>query len=140
MSVLVPRRVNLSSPIGNGRGGADVRLLLVHWHPHIHAIVAEGVFDKDGCFVPVPDILVDRAIEIWRGKVFDILFEAGLLDLEDIGSTRGASACAARVAVSRRIACQAEAHGRRLVERTRGKGSAPSTCARASGRRTHGGL
>jgi hypothetical protein len=59
---------------------------LTNWHPHIHAIVSEGVFDKDNCFVPVPYIRHEQAIEIWRGKVFDIFYEAGLLDIEDIGS------------------------------------------------------
>jgi hypothetical protein len=24
---------------------------LIHWHPHVHAIISEGVFRKDGTFV-----------------------------------------------------------------------------------------
>jgi hypothetical protein len=59
---------------------------LVHWHPHIHAIVSEGAFAPDGRFEPVPDIRLERAMEIWRGKVFDLLFDKGLLDLDTIES------------------------------------------------------
>ncbi|MFC1476748.1 transposase [Fibrobacterota bacterium] len=61
---------------------------LVHWHPHIHAIVAEGVFTTNGHFVSVPflHLQLQRAEEIWRGKVFDLLFDKGLLDLDTIES------------------------------------------------------
>jgi hypothetical protein len=89
---------------------------LVHWHPHIHAIVAEGVFDQDGCFVPVQSILVDRAIELWRGKVFDILFEAGLLDLDDIGSMMGWKHSGFSIDTSVRIAADDHDAMKRLVE------------------------
>jgi hypothetical protein len=91
-------------------------LPLVHWHPHIHAIVAEGVFDKDGWFVPVETVLLDRAIDIWRGKVFDILFEAGLLDLEDIGSMMGWKHSGFSIDTSVRIAAHDHDAMKRLVE------------------------
>ena len=58
------------------------------WHPHIHAIVGEGVFKKDGEFVPVEHIRIDRATEIWEDKVFDLLFDAGLLRLDTIDSMK----------------------------------------------------
>jgi hypothetical protein len=89
---------------------------LVHWHPHIHAIVAEGVFHEDGSFVPVPNVLVDRATEIWRGKVFDILFEAGLLDLEDIGSMMGWKHSGFSIDTTVRIAADDHDAMKRLVE------------------------
>jgi hypothetical protein len=54
---------------------------------------------------------------------------SGLLDLEDIGSTRGASACAARVALSRAS-----------VERPDSTSPAARACAPASARRAHGRL
>jgi len=40
---------------------------LVHWHPHIHAIVAEGVFTEGGRFVHIPDI--------WRHRAADSEFD-----------------------------------------------------------------
>jgi len=64
---------------------------LVHWHPHIHAIVAEGVFTTNGHFVSVPflHLQLQRAEEIRRGKVFDLLFDKGLLSLDTIESMMG---------------------------------------------------
>jgi hypothetical protein len=38
---------------------------LIHWHPHRHTIVTEGVFTESGCFVPIPDIWKHRTVEIW---------------------------------------------------------------------------
>jgi hypothetical protein len=37
---------------------------LIHWHPQIHTIVAEGVFMESGCCVPIPDTCKHRAVEI----------------------------------------------------------------------------
>jgi len=61
---------------------------LTNWHSHVHGIVAEGVFTPDGHFiaVPYPQLQRQRAEEIWRDKVFDLLFDEGLIDLETIGS------------------------------------------------------
>ncbi len=33
---------------------------LAHWHSHIHALAAEGVFTPDGHFVAIPDIQLER--------------------------------------------------------------------------------
>jgi hypothetical protein len=54
-------------------GGVQTFGDLIHWHPHIHAIVPEGVFTESGCFVPIPDIWKHRAVEIWQGNVFALL-------------------------------------------------------------------
>ena len=62
---------------------------LVLWHPHIHAIVSEGVFNSKGHFVAIPAIRLENAMEIWRGKVFDLLFDKGLLSLDTIESMMG---------------------------------------------------
>ena len=29
---------------------------LIHWHPHVHAIVSDGVFSHDGHFIDVSDV------------------------------------------------------------------------------------
>ena len=39
---------------------------LVHWHSHIHAIVAEGVFTESGHFVHMPDTWKYKAVDIWQ--------------------------------------------------------------------------
>jgi len=85
-------------------------------HPHIHAIVTEGVFHKGGHFVPVDSVLLDRAIEIWRGKVFDIFFEAGLMDLEDIGAMMSWKHSGFSIDTSVRIAADDHDAMKRLVE------------------------
>jgi hypothetical protein len=35
---------------------------LAHWHPHVHAIVSDGVFDKDGHFVNISKVDVSRCV------------------------------------------------------------------------------
>jgi hypothetical protein len=89
---------------------------LTNWHPHIHSIVAEGVFDKDGNFVPVEDIRLERAVEIWRDKVFDLLFDAGLLRLDTIDSMRTWRYSGFNIDTSVRIAAEDHAGMQRLVE------------------------
>ena len=46
---------------------------LLLWHPHIHCLVTDGVFDKDNCFHPVPAIDTEKAVIIFREKIFNIL-------------------------------------------------------------------
>lgn len=48
---------------------------LIHWHPHIHAIVADGVFTESGYFVHIPDIWKHRAAEFWQERVFGLLLD-----------------------------------------------------------------
>ena len=61
---------------------------LIHWHPHIHTIVAEGVFTASGHFVAIPDVWRHRAADIWRDKVLEFLLEAGRIDEETVGNMR----------------------------------------------------
>jgi hypothetical protein len=61
---------------------------LIHWHPHIHAIVPDGVFTESGCFVPIPDIWKHRAVEIWQEKVFALLLDEHKITQEVIESMR----------------------------------------------------
>jgi hypothetical protein len=47
--------------------------ILVNFHPHIHALVAEGVFMESGHFIHIPDIFMHRAIEFRQERVFALL-------------------------------------------------------------------
>ena len=47
----------------------DARVMLI-WHPHIHCLVTDGVFDLAGSFQPLPKIGSDQATIIFREKVF----------------------------------------------------------------------
>jgi len=39
---------------------------LVHWHPHIHALVTEGVFLPDGTFLPLPKLATEPFLKLWE--------------------------------------------------------------------------
>ena len=63
-------------------------LMLANFHPHIHAIVPEGVFTESGYFVPIPEIWKHRAVEIWQGKVFALLLDEYKITTEVVESMR----------------------------------------------------
>jgi len=46
---------------------------LLVWHPHIHCLVSDGVFDGDGAFHPGPKADPETAALIFREKVFAML-------------------------------------------------------------------
>ena len=49
---------------------------LIHWHPHIHALVAEGVFMPDGKFLDLPKPASPAGagfLKLWEQAVFDLL-------------------------------------------------------------------
>jgi hypothetical protein len=61
---------------------------LVHWHSHIHAVLAEGVFTESGHFVHIPDIWRNRAEKFWQERVFALLLAAHKINDEIIGNMR----------------------------------------------------
>ena len=48
---------------------------LLIWHPHIHCLVTDGVFDLAGSFHPVSGIDSDQATILFREKVFAMMKE-----------------------------------------------------------------
>jgi len=62
---------------------------LVHFYPHIHAIVPEGVFTESGHFVHIPDIYKHRALEYWQERVFKLLLDTFKINDEIVGNMRG---------------------------------------------------
>ena len=61
---------------------------LLNWHPHVHGVVAEGVFGASGQFMHIPDIQQHRAEEFWQERVFDLLLDAHKIDEQTAGSMR----------------------------------------------------
>jgi hypothetical protein len=53
---------------------------LVHYHPHVHAIVTDGCFSQDGTFVCLPKVDTNRLLRVWETKVFDFLRAAEKID------------------------------------------------------------
>jgi hypothetical protein len=37
---------------------------LTHWRPHVHAIVCDGVLRKNGDFMPVPELDLNRYVTL----------------------------------------------------------------------------
>jgi hypothetical protein len=62
--------------------------MLIHWHSHIHAIVAEGVFTENGHFIHIPDIWKHRAAELWQEQVFRLLLDEMKITDEIAGNMR----------------------------------------------------
>ncbi len=50
------------------------------FHPHIHAIVSDGLFLKTGAFYVMPDADLKPLEEMFRAKVFTMLKEEGKID------------------------------------------------------------
>jgi hypothetical protein len=53
---------------------------LIHWHPHLHALVTDGGFLTDGTFIPLPELEPEPFEKLWQKKVFDLLLRRGKID------------------------------------------------------------
>src|SRR3972149_7532891 len=56
----------------------------IHWHPHLHCLVTNGCFDKDGTFHPMDILLPSAIIEVFQHKVFRMLLKEGLITEERV--------------------------------------------------------
>ncbi|MHC4083537.1 MAG: IS91 family transposase [Planctomycetota bacterium] len=56
---------------------------LVHWHPHVHALVTDGAFAPNGTFLPLPPLDTEPFQKRWQRLVFDLLLAHGKID-EDL--------------------------------------------------------
>jgi hypothetical protein len=61
---------------------------LIHFHPHIHAIVTDGAFTHDGTFICLPKIGAERLRATWQAKVFDLFLAAEKIDQETMDQMR----------------------------------------------------
>ena len=43
---------------------------LVHWHPHLHALVTDGVFTLDGAFIAMPSLDDEQGMNLGVSGVF----------------------------------------------------------------------
>ena len=50
------------------------------WHPHIHVLIADGLFRKNGVFYVMPRIALQPLQEIFRAKVLAMLKKEGRID------------------------------------------------------------
>jgi hypothetical protein len=62
---------------------------LVHWHPHIHALVSEGVFlPETGAFLPLPKLAIEPFLKLWEQEVFALLLAEGKITDEVVQNIR----------------------------------------------------
>ena len=53
---------------------------LIHFHPHIHALVTDGAFTPGGGFLSLPPIDKQLLRTAWEDRVFELYVSEGLLD------------------------------------------------------------
>jgi hypothetical protein len=61
---------------------------LLHFHPHLHALVTDGAFTSDGTFIPMPEIEPEPFEKLWQKKIFDLLLQRGKVDESVVGQMR----------------------------------------------------
>ena len=54
------------------------------FHPHLHALVADGLFTRDGAFHPLPDLPLKPLEELFRAHVLKLLVDLKLLPPERV--------------------------------------------------------
>jgi ribosomal protein S27E len=61
---------------------------LIHWHPHIHALVTDGAFDADGTFHPLPAVAAEPFRELFAHKVLALLLARGKITPDVVENIR----------------------------------------------------
>ena len=62
---------------------------MVYWHPHIHALVTEGVFlPESGPFLPLPKLATEPFLKLWEEEVFALLLREGKITEEVVQNIR----------------------------------------------------
>lgn len=59
------------------------------FHPHLHALVADGLFVDSGLFHVMPDVSLAPLEELFRARVITFLVKKGLLPPERARMLRG---------------------------------------------------
>jgi hypothetical protein len=50
------------------------------WHPHLHGLVADGLFTESGYFYVMPKVDIRPLAELFRANVLTLLKKEGLID------------------------------------------------------------
>jgi hypothetical protein len=76
----------LKTVLGKRRGIPGIVMVIQtfgdygRWHPHLHALVADGLFLDSGYFYVMPKVDIRRCAELFRAYVLKILKKEGLID------------------------------------------------------------
>jgi hypothetical protein len=62
---------------------------LAHFHPHIHALVTEGVFrPESGAFLPLPKLATEPFLKLWEQEMFALLLRDGKITEDVVANIR----------------------------------------------------
>ena len=61
---------------------------LLHWHPHVHALVTSGAFSPEGEFLEVPEFDRERLRAAWQEAVFALYLAEGKIEPEVVENMR----------------------------------------------------
>ena len=61
---------------------------LLHWHPHLHALVTCGGFTPQGDFVALPELDKEQLCAAWREAVFALYLAEGKIEPEVVENMR----------------------------------------------------
>jgi len=86
------------------------------FHPHLHALVADGLFTRDGLFHVMPDVNLQPLEEMFRARVITFLVGKGLLPPARAEMLRGWVHSGFNVYRSRRVAPEERADLERLAQ------------------------
>ncbi|MHC4102032.1 MAG: transposase, partial [Planctomycetota bacterium] len=53
---------------------------VLHFHPHLPALVSDGASAPDGTFIPLPALDREPFEKLWQPKVFDLLLKRGKIN------------------------------------------------------------
>jgi hypothetical protein len=92
------------------------RWLTIHWHPHIHALVTEGVFLPDSPFLPLPKLATEPFLKLWEQEVFALLLAKGKITEEVVANMRSWKHSGFSVDQSVRLAAGDQEGVQRLIQ------------------------
>jgi hypothetical protein len=61
---------------------------LAHWHSHVHAIVTEGAYSKNGTFISLTEMGLKPFLKLWEKRVFDLLLKPDKITPEIVQQMR----------------------------------------------------
>jgi len=61
---------------------------LLHWHPHLHALVTCGAFTDQGDFLELPEFDMDSLLLTWQEAVFDLYLARGKIESQVVENMR----------------------------------------------------
>ena len=61
---------------------------LLHWHPHIHALVTCGAFTPEGVFLELPEFDMASLLLVWQEAVFALYLAEGKIEAQVVENMR----------------------------------------------------